>query len=84
MAFVWHLVYLKKINFSDIMTKQGKYSGNGINVDFTETIKDEDFRILLRSLQVDMIKCALDQVLRLPNYISLDYFIFTTIAILLS
>jgi hypothetical protein len=37
------------------------------------------------NLHVDMIKCALHQVLRLPNYIlSLDYFIFTTIVILLS
>jgi hypothetical protein len=43
----------------------------------TAPLYENDFLQKLVSVHVDMIKCALHQVLRLPNYIlNQDYFIF--------
>jgi hypothetical protein len=55
-------------------------------IENTNTIQ-YDLHFYSANLHVDMIKCASHRVLRLPNgnyILSPDYFIFTTIVILLS
>jgi hypothetical protein len=77
------LVAVKIFQFHDMLNESERHrvTANGL----LRLLCDYDLLFYSANLHLDMIKCALHQVLRLPNYIlSLDYFIFTTIVILLS
>ena len=72
-----------EINFAVITFHGGRELNRCTPLNFVSTSPTISTKIWPR---MDMIKFALHQILRLPNYniLSLDYFIFTTIVILLS